>query len=82
MQNQFSGGVLPEEWECSVDVLEISGGISLHGCDLNKVGKRICRDRASVLGFSCGFTSFLGASSLESTSGGMLLNGDNFICNF
>ena len=63
-------------------MLGISGGVSVHGCDLIKVAKQVCGDRASVLVFSCGFISFLGASSLKNTSGGLLLNGDNFICNF
>ena len=80
MQNQSSRGVLPKG-----DVLQMCWGFPgayVHGCDFNKVAKRLCRDCASVLVFSCGFTSFLGTSSLENTSGGLLLNGDNFICNF
>ena len=42
MQNQSSRGVLPEGGECSADVLGISGGVSVHGCDFNKVAKRLC----------------------------------------
>ena len=80
MQNQSSRGGHREGG--SADVLGISGGVSVHGCDSNKVAKQLCRDRASVLVFSSGFSSFLGASSMENTSGGLLLNGDSFICNF
>ena len=36
---------------CFVDVLRISGGISVHGCDFNKVAKRLCWARASLLVF-------------------------------
>ena len=77
MQNQSSRGALPDG-KCSVDVLGTSGGVSVHGCDFNKVAKQLCWDRTSVLVFSCGFTSFLGASTLENTSGGLLLYG---VCN-
>ena len=65
-----------------MDVPAISEGVSVHGCGFNKVARLLCRGRASVLVFSCGFTSYLGESSLENTSGGLLLNGDNFIYNF
>ena len=71
MQNQSSRGVLPEVVFCGCG---FSGGVSVHGCDFNKVTKWLCSDRASVFVFSCGFTSFLGASSVEKTSGGLLLN--------
>ena len=74
--------VLQRWMGCSADVLGISGDVSVHGCDFIKVAKRLCWDRASVLVFSCGFTSCLGASSVGNTSGGLLLNGYNFIYNF
>ena len=51
----------------------------MHRCDFNKVETQLFPDGASVLVFSCGFASCLGASSLENTSGGLLLKGDNFI---
>ena len=41
MQNQSSRGVLPVGG-CSADVLGISGDASVHGCDFNKVAKRLC----------------------------------------
>ena len=51
---------VPQRWSpgegCSADVLQIVGGLSVRGCDFNKVAKRLCCDRASAL-FSCGFAS-------------------------
>ena len=81
IQNQSSRSVLLVG-RCSADVPGISGGVSVHGCNFNKVARRLFWDRAAVLVFSCGFTSCLGLSSLENTSGGLLLNGDNFIYSF
>ena len=49
------------------------------GCDFNKVATWFCGDGSSVLLFSCGFALGLGASSLENTSGVLLLNGDHFL---
>ena len=64
-----------------MDVLEISRGVSVHGCDFSKVATLLCRGRPSVLVLSCGFTACLGTTSLENNSGGLLLNGDNIIYN-
>ena len=57
-----------------MDVLQIFGGLSVRGCDLNKVEKRCCSP--------VGLLRVCGNSFLDNTSGGLLLNKDNFICDF
>ena len=71
MQKQSPRGVLQEGG--SADVLRTFGGVSVHGCDFNKVAKRL-RWCSPV-----GLLHAWGASSLDNASGGLLLNGDNFI---
>ena len=39
---------------CSTDVLGIFEGVSVRGCDFNKVAKQLCLGCASALLFSCG----------------------------
>ena len=53
----------PQEVFCwrgySTDVLQIFEGVSVRGCDFNKVARRLCRDSASALVYSCGSVSYL-----------------------
>ena len=59
--------------------LQILGGTSVRECGF-KLAKRLCLDRTSALLFSFGFVSCFGVSFLENTSGRLLMNIDNFIC--
>ena len=75
MQKQSPRGVL-QEGGWSADVLRTLGGVSVHGCDFNKVAKRLRWCSPVCLLYAWG------VSSLDNTSGVLLLNGYNFIYNF
>ena len=67
--------------ECSVDLLRIFGGLSVSGCDLKLQSGFV----DIVLLLCCspvGLLHACRASFLENTSGGQLLNKDNFIYDF
>ena len=49
----------PTREGCSVDVLQIFRGLSVHVCDFNKVAKRLLLRLRSALCFSCEFASCL-----------------------
>ena len=42
MQKQSPRGVLPKGLGGSMDVLRVFEGVSVRGCDFNKVAQRLC----------------------------------------